>query len=345
MIKGRLNLWIIASIAILIAYRGASEASIQQVLLPVMSYTESTGPLYGLNYVHGLPQQNATLVLTAKTGTRSGGGDINFELINLPLTPTWNMGLYVQDSTVGEFYFGKGNNTSYASKEEILVNRNRIYLTLSRKFKDNWVTHLNVLYDRRAEINVGERGPRFQDQNRTQFRLGVGKETRNHALNPDAGTFYEGAMRVNPRDFNDLHEKTAVLLDLDWRQFRRIQKGVFALRGATLYNLDKDPSYLNSGVLGGSMIMRGSGENRYIGRGYQVFQMEYRYPLTRKIECAPYAELGGVMISEEIMPSVWHGAYGLGVNYYLGDTGTSMRLEIARADAEGQYIITFNHAF
>ncbi len=252
-------------------------------------------------------------------------------------------------------FWGIGNNSSESAKESYTFTQFYINPQLSRKIKKNFFGGLGVEYQDVFNIGYDSLG-NFEKQKvtgiyqRSDYHV-VGysflftHDSRNHTYTPNNGSLF----RVKFSNFNqnigsdfNFHG-----LEADFRKFIDLKsRQVLAIQGLGIFTFG-DVAYRNLAVLGGNSMMRGYYAGRYRDKKFIGGQVEYRFPLHKRLSGATFASAGQVADQiQEINFSGFKLAAGLGVRFaVLPKENLNLRFDVARGNEALNYYIVLAESF
>lgn len=252
-------------------------------------------------------------------------------------------------------FWGIGNNSSESSKESYTFTQFYINPQLSRKIKNNNFAGLGVEYQDVFNIEYDSLG-NFEKQKvlgiyqRTNyhvfgFSLVLTHDSRNHAYTPDKGYL----LRLKFANFSDGFGSDFNFrgFEVDYRKFIALKnKQVLAVQGLGIFTFGDVP-YRNLAVLGGNSIMRGYYAGRYRDKKFIGSQVEYRFPVYKRLSGVTFASIGRVGSElSDFSFSDLKAAGGIGIRYsILPKENLNLRFDVARGNEAMNYYIVLAESF
>ena len=252
-------------------------------------------------------------------------------------------------------FWGIGNNALESDKESYTFTQFYINPQLSRKIKKNIFGGLGVEYQNVFNIEYDTLG-NFEKQKvagiyqRSDYHV-VGysllftHDSRNHTYTPNNGSLF----RIKFSNFNQSIGSDFNFhgLEADFRKFINLKaKQVLAIQGLGIFTFG-DVAYRNLAVLGGNSMMRGYYAGRYRDKKFIGSQVEYRFPLYRRLSGATFASAGQVADQvNEISFSGFKLAGGLGIRFaVLPKENLNLRFDIAHGNEALNYYVVLAESF
>jgi hypothetical protein len=252
-------------------------------------------------------------------------------------------------------FWGIGNNSREEDKESYTFTQFYVNPQLSRKIHNNNFAGIGIEYQDVFNIQY-DSGGNFEKQQvtgiyqRTNYHvlgwsLLLTHDSRNHAYTPDRGYL----LRIKFANFNKnlASDFNFQGLEVDYRRFISLKaKQVLAIQGLGIFTFGDTP-YRNLAVLGGNSIMRGYYAGRYRDKKFMGTQVEYRFPVYKRLSGVTFASFGKVGSEfsdfdlKDIKP-----AGGLGIRYsILPKENLNLRFDVAHGNETLNYYIVLAESF
>ncbi len=252
-------------------------------------------------------------------------------------------------------FWGIGNNTPPAARESYTFTQFYINPQLSRKIKNNFFAGAGLEYQDVFNIQYDSLGNfekqqvlgiyKRSDYHVFGYSLLLTHDSRNHAYTPDRGSL----IRIKFANFNnqlgsdfDFHG-----LEVDFRKFIGFNtQQVLAIQALGIFTFGDVP-YRNLAVLGGNSMMRGYYSGRYRGKKFVGYQVEYRFPLYKRLSGVSFASAGQIASHmDEINFSGFKLGGGVGVRFsVLPKEKLNLRFDVARGNETLNYYIVLAESF
>ena len=252
-------------------------------------------------------------------------------------------------------FWGIGNNTPEKARESYTFTQFYINPQLSRKIKYNFFGGVGLEYQDVFNIRYDSLG-NFEKQKvlgiykRSDYQvfgysLLLTHDSRNHAYTPDRGSL----MRIKFANFNrqagsdfDFHG-----LEVDFRKFIGFKtRQVLAIQALGILTFGDVP-YRNLAVLGGNSMMRGYYSGRYRDKKFVGSQVEYRFPLYKRLSAVTFMSVGQVAGQmDEINFSRFKLGGGVGVRFaVLSKEKLKLRFDVVHGNETLNYYIVLAESF
>lgn len=253
-----------------------------------------------------------------------------------------------------QFFYGIGNNTSEENEElydfssftadQIFYRQlfNKLYAGLGYRFAYRY----NLDFEKDGILDntdiSGKTGGRSGG-----FKLGLLFDNRNNVLNSSTGTYAELSHTLHRKFAGSEFKYTVTILDA--RTYlqpfhQRTDVLAFQLYG---YFTNGNTPFTDLAALGGSSIMRGYYEGRYLDNQLLAAQAEYRLAVWRRIGAVGFVGIGEVASRfndfswSSIKPSG-----GLGLRYKIMEKeNLNLRLDVALGKNSSGIYINISEAF
>lgn len=253
----------------------------------------------------------------------------------------YNLSLSYQD-WVSDFY-GIGNKTSLEDRKSYDSKSFKISGDFSKEIISNNYLGAIIRY-KNVDLNLDEKINDDIEGSGGVNLTGVGVkytyDTRDRNMDTKDGHYFEyQAMAYN----EDLSHYKCMQNDIDYRFFKELYDGhIIAFQNELNFSSGEVPfQKLNS--LGNANLMRGFKGGRYIDENKVSTQLEYRYPIYKKIRGIVFASLGEVYKDFDI--DDLKKTYGLGFRYALDKKrGVNLRFDFAFGD-ETMFYMNLGEAF
>ena len=252
-------------------------------------------------------------------------------------------------------FWGIGNNSLESEKESYTFTQFYINPQLSRKIKKNIFGGVGIEYQDVFDIEYDTLG-NFEKQKvlgihqRTDYHvLGFSvlftHDSRNHTYTPTKGSLF----RVKYANFNENIGSDFSFhgVEADFRKFINLRsRQVLAIQGLGIFTFGDVP-YRNLAVLGGNAMMRGYYAGRYRDKKFIGSQVEYRFPVHKRLSGATFASAGKVADElDEIDFSGIKLAAGLGLRFaVLPKEKLNLRFDIAHGNETLNYYVVLAESF
>ena len=192
---------------------------------------------------------------------------------------------------------------------------------------------------------VSGRIPGGEDERISGGSLILDWDTRDNTFAPAAGVFHEAVVGLARRSVGSTRDFEMGRVDL--RAYRgSAARGVVALQLVYVATTGNVP-YQRYAVLGGSKVMRGYYEGRYLHRQGGALQTEYRSPLRNRVGVVVCAAVGGVAGTA----AAWRrdellGSGGFGFRWALDPKERiNLRLDLGFGSRGSQFYMDIGEAF
>ena len=243
--------------------------------------------------------------------------------------------------------WGIGNETLLEAEEAYSVKQFYFNPQLLRRFFRNWYAGLtydlqhvgsfkyqpNGVFDRQDII--GRYGG-----NASGFGFLLTWDTRNNAYSPSKGSFMEFSAKSFDDKFRSDFDFSSVSLDL--RNFRTLSENQVLALQLIIKNNSGSVPIRNMAMLGGSEIMRGYYQGRFMHKDMISFQAEFRQYLFWRLGCAGFIGLGEVASrSKNFNWDGLHYSYGAGLRFMVSKSEKlNLRVDYGVGEnSSGLYVI------
>jgi hypothetical protein len=203
-------------------------------------------------------------------------------------------------------FWGIGNDTPEENKESYTFTQFYINPQLHRKIKNDFFVGAGWDYQSVYDISYDANGNFAKQQvlgiyNRSSYHVSgyslfLMNDSRNHAYQPDKGYL----LRIKFANFNGStgSNYNFQVIEADYRKFINMGRGqTLAFQGLGTFTFGNVP-YRNLAVLGGNVIMRGYYSGRYRDKKFIGSQVEYRFPIYKRVAGVGFASIG--QVAEEL---------------------------------------------
>lgn len=328
------------------------------VYLPLVFYTPETGLSGGaMAIIFSNLSSNNHEVRPSKTGITAFYTQKKQYKINA-YTETYLQGdngkLHIS-SSYSEFpdkFWGIGQNTSDEMEESYTL----LEFTTFGSFLWKVYSHLQIgPYYRFSRLKITETeknglldtGNILGSDGTTVSGAGIefSWDTRDNIFWPLKGNLLQLRQIVHRKEIRS--NENFSQMDLDFRQFVQLFKQhVFAIQYKMIISNGDVPFQLLP-KLGGSTIMRGCYEGRYIDKNYIALQGEYRLPIYWRFSGVLFGSVGQVAPGlKEFNVNDAKTAYGVGIRYaWIVEQKVNIRLDVGISDYGIGYYLKFQEAF
>jgi hypothetical protein len=320
------------------------------VFLPGITYTPDRGlTLAGgaLRYFRSdEPDARASRVVLTVEASTSGRGTVSFDPDLWLRAGRFHLGGTVWVSYLDYAYFGVGNDTTMADREDYTAVRGTVRPELVTRITRE--LYAGAVYEGRFEdqVEVEEGGEIAAGQPVGAdgcFISGLGLllrwDSRDHAFTPRSGGLVTMSPRVYRKELGGDYDFTRLLAEASWF-FNPAGDHVLGVNGRVDLRGGQPPfTYLSAA--GGSHLLRGMLEGRFRDMHYAGAQVEYRSPLWWRFGGAAFAGLGRVAGElDEFALSGLKYSVGAGVRFAIQqDERITVRLDYGKsADDSGFYL-------
>lgn len=250
------------------------------------------------------------------------------------------------------FFYGIGNNTAEADKEEYTQQSFTLDLRMQRRARRGMYlgAQYQFLHSKLVEI---AKGGRLAQKNISGADAGTASgvgallswDTRDNVFNAASGSYYQFSVRTFHERLQSDFDFTNYQIDL--RKYFPIKSShVFAVQGYMNVINGEPPFYMLS-LFGGQNFMRGYYEGRYRDKDMLAVQTEYRLPLWKRIGAAGFAGVGEV--APEIGSFAWKNlktSAGFGLRYLLVPAEKiNLRLDFGWGKDSSGFYLAMTEAF
>jgi hypothetical protein len=199
-------------------------------------------------------------------------------------------------------FWGIGNDTPESNKESYTFTQFYIDPQLHRKISKDFFIGLGYDFQTVYNIKYEENGNFAKQEvvgihNRKNYQVSgyslfLMNDSRNHAYQPDKGYL----LRLKFANFNRHvgSNYNFQIVEADYRKYFKLKHGqILAVQGLGTFAFGNVP-YRNLAVLGGNLIMRGYYAGRYRDKKFIGTQVEYRFPVYKRIAGVGFASIGQV---------------------------------------------------
>lgn len=249
-------------------------------------------------------------------------------------------------------FFGIGNNTKLADKEQYQVNFPRLRLDMLKHLGKSFVG-LRYRYDY-FDIKDIKRGGLLDSQDitgKSGGRIsGLGLlwqyDSRNYLYNATKGSFIETEFYVNDTwtgsDFK--YQR----LYLNAAKYVNLGKNITIVGHSEWELLSGNPIFYDLAHMSSPRILRGYQDRRFIDKNMVIFQTELRFPIYNRFQGVAFSGVGNVASSlSDILEGELKFSYGAGIRYIINrNDRIRIRLDYGRTLNEGgAFYLTMNDAF
>jgi len=199
-------------------------------------------------------------------------------------------------------FWGIGNDTPEEAKESYTFTQFYIDPQLHRKITKDFFIGIGYDFQTVYDIKYEATGNFAKQEvagiyNRTNYQVSgysifFMNDSRNHAYQPDKGYL----LRVKFANFNQHvgSNYNFQVIEADYRKYIKVgREQTLALQGLGTFTFGDVP-YRSLAVLGGNVIMRGYYSGRYRDKKFIGSQIEYRFPIYKRIAGVGFAGIGQV---------------------------------------------------
>lgn len=236
-------------------------------------------------------------------------------------------------------YYGLGQNSLFENEDEYDSTSGKLNYALSKRISKNIVigpmaTYLFSDIDKLSSKNISKN---YNLENGKDQIAGLGikldYDSRDRIFDPNTGLKIETSMIYNK--FLDENKDFSVFA-FDLKNYRQLFNNTLAFQ-ANLINESGDVPFYSLAGYGGSNIMRGYNEGRYLDKNSFASQVEYRFRISKKFKATVFAGAG------EVFPEIGDfefndlkKSYGLGLRYIIDEeAGINFRLDLAFNEQDG----------
>ena len=175
--------------------------------------------------------------------------------------------------------------------------------------------------------------------------LGVGLkykyDTRDRDMNSRKGQYFLYELI----DYRDLDGGNFIKSNIDYKGFKSITENQVIGFQSNLRINNGDVPFQRLESLGDHSLLRGYLGSRYIDKNLFAFQVEYRYPIYKKISGVAFGGMGKVY-NDKFTLDEMKSSSGLGIRYNLSkEQGVNLRFDYAVGEDGGEFYINIGEAF
>lgn len=231
-------------------------------------------------------------------------------------------------------YYGVGQDSLYENEDEYNKSSVSLYLKLSKRIKENIV--LGPIFEYAYyDIDGLEELSENKKTNLAGMGLKLEYDTRDRIFDARKGSFSELSLVYYNKAFGG--DENFSRANLDFRTYKNLFKNTLAFQTVFISENGDVPFYELMGY-GGSNIMRGYNEGRYIDKNTIASQVEYRFKISKKFRAAIFAGAGEVFSGiDNFEMGKFKKSYGMGLRYVIDEkAGINFRIDIAFNEQEGE---------
>ncbi|MGM0509434.1 MAG: BamA/TamA family outer membrane protein [Fusobacteriota bacterium] len=196
-------------------------------------------------------------------------------------------------------------------------------------------------FDLRDNINYDLKGS--EGENLESIGIKYNYDTRNNEINTKNGSYFDIEANIYTKD---LSEYKFLGSKIEIKKFRPITKNSsLGLHG--ILELKKgDVPFQKLSKLGGDSLIRGFEESRFIDKNKIATQIEYRYPIYKRVRGVAFASFGEVFNGESIIGENLQTTYGAGIRYSISkEFDLNLRMDFAISGEGTAMYINVGEAF
>lgn len=261
-------------------------------------------------------------------------------------------------SSFPRLFYGVGNNTPSANEEVYDYCYTVLEPLLLRRLVGKLFVGGGVRHVRVSDVQLAPQSILLDDTGRPRAAGALGAvstgletaltyDTRDNVLNAQRGMLAEITHGWYGKKLGGQFRYELTRIDVrQYFQLAGTRRPVLAYQVFGYLSSGNVP-LLEQGALGGSGLMRGYYEGRYLDRNYAAAQVEYRLPLTTRLGVVGFASAGRVAPRlRDFNLRGLHPAAGAGLRFKLVKVeNLNLRLDAAFGDAGGTFYLNVAEAF
>lgn len=264
----------------------------------------------------------------------------------------------LRHSSFPRLFYGVGNNTPSANEEVYDYRYTVLEPLLLRRIVGKLFVGGGVRHVRVSDVQLAPQSLLLDDTGRpsaagargavsTGLETALTYDTRDNVLNAQQGMLAEVTHGWYGEQLGGQFRYELTKIDVrQYFQLAGTRRPVLAYQLFGYLSSGNVP-LLEQGALGGSELMRGYYEGRYLDRAYAAAQVEYRLPITNRFGVVGFASAGRVAPRlRDFNFSGLHPAAGAGLRFKLVKAeNLNVRFDAAFGDAGGTFYFNVAEAF